>query len=72
MAAAKEDRVTLIFDQAYALQEEYNDVLARRAANRRVLRDMGAVLSPEENAAVEEIYPRRAANGAVEDDQVTA
>lgn len=61
---ASKDRVSTIFDKAYELQEQYTNVLEARAANRRSLRDLATqdLLSEEEVAAVEELYPRRASS----------
>jgi hypothetical protein len=57
-----------LFDKMYELDEQYRAVLDTRASNRTVLRDLvkQGVLTAEQDAAVNEMYPERAARGTAE------
>lgn len=64
MAAAKSLEERLL-DKMYELDEQYRTILETRASNRTVLRDLvkQGVLTPDQNDAINEMYPERAARG---------
>jgi hypothetical protein len=51
----------ILIDKAHELEEQYREILEKRAANRRSLRDLDAqeLLTAEQSALVEELYPQR-------------
>jgi hypothetical protein len=51
----------VLIDKGHEMQEEYENLLRKRAANRRSLKDLAEqeLLNDDELAAVEELYPPR-------------
>lgn len=69
MAAKQlEDR---LIDRMHELEEQYREVLEARARNRSNLRNLmlDGMLTEEQSATVEEIYPTRAARGSSGEDE---
>lgn len=69
MAAKQlEDR---LIDRMHELEEQYREVLEARARNRSNLRNLmlDGMLTEEQSATVEEIYPTRAARGSGGEDE---
>lgn len=64
------DVVAQLFDRAYELREEKTDWQERNAATRDSLRNLAkaGVLTNEQLHELNEIYPERRRNGAVEED----
>lgn len=58
------DIVQDLFDEGYAVQEEYSDLLTRRAGIRDSLRNLAkaGMLSEAQLADLEELYPERKRN----------
>lgn len=59
-----------LFDDAYAIREEYTGMLERRDANRSELRNARKAgrLNPEQLEMLEELYPTRLRKDAEEDE----
>ena len=65
---AKDDVVSKLFDEAYALAETYENYLTRRKAVRESLRNLATagVLTDEQIAEVDELFPERTRKAADE------
>lgn len=57
----RKEQAEAAIDAAYELREEYGTFLTRRKANREELRNLSAqgYLSAEQEAELEELYPKR-------------
>lgn len=74
MAAAAKTMGEILLNKGHELQEEHKALLAKRAANRRSLRDLDAqeLLTEDESDQVGELYPERRTREEVEADELAA
>lgn len=70
----RKEQAEAAIDAAYELREEYGAFLTRRKANREELRNLSAqgYLSAEQEAELEELYPKRQSSEQEAEEQAAA